>query len=82
MNGVVALKSLNNGLFVALYTTGLLSVVRVSDGRVIANAHLDCPRVLSAQIDAISLPSLNEELYRSKTIKIAVASLQQHNNEG
>ena len=77
MNGIAALKSLTNGLFAALYTSGWLRVFRISNGKTVMEKRLDgCTKVVRAQIASISQARVVEDSSISKTIKIGVTSLQ------
>lgn len=82
--GVVCLKHLTNGLFVAVYTSGLVRVVRISDGRIIAEGSVFSEksqagsRVIDGRIAFVSLPSHSSiEDGVCKSLSICVASTQE-----
>jgi hypothetical protein len=77
MSGVVTIKALTNGLLAALYTTGLLRVVRPATGAVICETNItsqEQEKILEAKIDSVSYNAHFEGAKMCKSIKIAVSA--------
>ena len=76
--GVVALHSMTNGLIAAVFTSGLLKIVRVSDFSVVEEIDLledieDFQRVVDAKVMTKTCLSVAGQTSIEKTIKLCVA---------
>lgn len=76
--GVVAVHTMTNGLVAAVFTTGVLKVVRMSDFECILERDLlvetnDCTRIFEARLCSKTCISVVNQESIDKTIRLCVA---------